>query len=178
MRIDFVPLEEAHRVQFMDILNDYSENSFAAYPETSMPYERFDLFLENAKSYPAYAAVDTESGAVVGFFHLRPYNPLPTFRETCEWTVFFRRDAVGQGLGARALRLLEEEAGMRGVRHIIGCVVSKNEASLSFHRKNGFSEAGRLVSIGKKFGEYFDVVYMQKTLSLSAPLGELSPEIS
>jgi phosphinothricin acetyltransferase len=164
MNTVFVPLAEEHRTQFMDILNDYSEHSFAAYPETRMPYERFDLFLENAKSYPAYAAVETESGAVVGFFHLRPYNQLPTFRESCEWTVFFRKDCVGQGLGSKALRLLEEEARKHGVKNILASVVSRNETSLAFHLKNGFTEAGRLRGIGKKFGEYFDVVLMQKTL--------------
>ena len=164
MNVIFVPLAEEHRTQFMEILNYYSEHSFAAYPETRMPDDRFDLFLENAKAYPAYVAAEPENGAVAGFFHLRPYNQLPTFRETAEWTVFFRKDCVGQGLGGRALRLLEAEAKRRGIRSILASVVSKNSASLAFHLKNGFTEFGRLRNIGKKFGEYFDVVLMQKAL--------------
>ena len=163
MSIVFVPLSEAHRTGVMDILNYYSENSFAAYPETAVPLERYDLFLENAKSYPAFAAVD-DNGAVAGFFQLRAYNPLPTFRETAEFTIFFGKDAVGQGLGTRALRLLEDDARERGIKNIVSNVVSRNEPSLAFHRKNGFTEAGRLRGIGRKFGQYFDVVLLQKTV--------------
>jgi phosphinothricin acetyltransferase len=164
MNATFIPLAEEHRTGFIDILNWYSENSFAAYPETSQPYERFDFFLENAKNYPAYAALDG-GGDVVGFFHLRAYNPLPTFRETAELTIFFRRDSVGLGLGTRALDLLEKEARKRDIKNIVSSVTSRNEPSLAFHRKSGFTEVGRLRNVGKKFGEYFDVVLLQKVIA-------------
>lgn len=161
--IVFSPLSEAHRTGVMEIFNYYAENSYAAYPDTAMPDERFNLFLEMTRDYPAYAAL-AEDGAVVGFFHLRAYNPLPVFRETAEFTIFFGKDIVGQGIGTRALRLLEEDARKCGIRNIVSSVVSRNAPSLAFHRKNGFAQVGQLRGVGKKFGEHFDVVLFQKTV--------------
>jgi L-amino acid N-acyltransferase YncA len=39
-----------------------------------------------------------------------------------------------------------------------------NAASLSFHKKHGFTECGRFRGIGKKKGQSFDVVYMQRAI--------------
>jgi phosphinothricin acetyltransferase len=163
MSIVFIPLSEAHRTGVMDIFNYYAENSYAAYPDKALPYERFDLFLEATKNYPAYAAIG-DDGAIAGFFLLRSYNPMPAFRETAEFTSFFAKDVVGQGIGTQALRLLEDDARKHGIRNIVSNVVSRNVPSLAFHRKNGFTEAGQLREVGKKFGEYFDVVLFQKTI--------------
>jgi len=35
---------------------------------------------------------------------------------------------------------------------------------IEFHLKNGFRECGRFMKVGRKFGEDFDVVWMQKQL--------------
>ncbi|MBN1905909.1 MAG: GNAT family N-acetyltransferase [Deltaproteobacteria bacterium] len=39
-----------------------------------------------------------------------------------------------------------------------------NPGSINFHQKNGFNEGGRLKKVGKKNGQEFDTVWMQKML--------------
>lgn len=36
--------------------------------------------------------------------------------------------------------------------------------SLAFHRKHGFEDCGRFKGVGRKFGEDFDIVWMQRHL--------------
>jgi len=47
---------------------------------------------------------------------------------------------------------------------LVANMASKNAASILFHARHGFTEVGRLRNAGTKFGERFDVVWMQKEL--------------
>jgi phosphinothricin acetyltransferase len=164
MKVAFEALKETHANDVIDILNYYAENSFAAYPENKIPYVYFEKFLEIASKYPAYAIIREDGAEVIGFCLLRPYNPLPTFQETVEISYFINNSAVGQGIGTQALNRLEQDARKLGIKNILASIVSLNEPSLRFHRKNGFIECGSLINVGKKFGTYFDIIWMQKEL--------------
>ncbi len=164
MNTVFEPLAPLHQQEVMDIFNQYIENSFAAYPETKLPADFFQMFLEIAKKYPAYAIKPEGEEKVIGFCLLRSYSPFPSFRETAEVSYFIAEEYVGMGLGKKALRVLEEDAKKMGIQMILADISSENGASIAFHRKNGFSECGRLKDIGTKFGKRFDVVWMQKKI--------------
>lgn len=166
MELKFEPLAEHHAAAVMEIFNYYIENSFAAYPETPLPLPFFNKLLEMNQGYPAYAIVDGLNDSVIGFCMMRPYNPLPTFRETAELTYFIDQQFVGKGIGKTVLDKLEEDAKDHGIRNLLANISSKNEQSIAFHRRQGFSECGRLAGIGKKKGEVFDVVWMEKRLEL------------
>jgi len=51
-----------------------------------------------------------------------------------------------------------------GMTSLVANMASKNTASILFHTRHGFTEVGRLRNAGTKFGERFDVVWMQKEL--------------
>jgi len=71
---------------------------------------------------------------------------------------------VGKGIGTKALKLLEEDGRNMGIKQILANISSYNEQSIEFHRKNGFLECGRFLNIGKKNGNNFDVVWMEKEI--------------
>jgi phosphinothricin acetyltransferase len=51
-----------------------------------------------------------------------------------------------------------------GVKHLLANISSRNKQSIGFHLKNGFTECGRFHNIGRKKGDYFDVVWMEKEI--------------
>lgn len=165
MDVKFEQIAQCHGKEVMDIFNYYAMNSFAAYPESRLPYEFYGKFLEMAKNYPAYIIKGDENDRIIGFCFLRAYSPFLSFRETAEISSFIDKDYVGKGIGKKALRILEEDAGKLDIKTILASITSENTASLIFHQRNGFSECGRLHRVGKKFGKYFDVVLMQKNIS-------------
>lgn len=154
-------MKKEDRVSVIDIFNYYVEHSFAAYPEGKIPYEFYDIFMKS-EGYPRIV-IENEDG-VVGFAMLRPHSPIPAFRGTAEISYFIKPDMTGRGLGARMLRHLLNEAGVKGIRSILAGISSLNEGSLRFHSKHGFKECGRFNGIGLKKGHYFDVVWMQLAL--------------
>lgn len=162
MDFRFEPMKLDHGKEVMDIFNYYVENSYAAYFENRLPNEFFGIFIEMTKGYPAYVMKNNMTGKVIGFCFLRAHSPLPIFKHTAEITYFIEKDEVGKGLGKEALKLLENDGKAMGIKQILASISSFNKQSIEFHSKNGFSECGRFLNIGKKNGNVFDVVWMEK----------------
>ncbi|MDH6313022.1 L-amino acid N-acyltransferase YncA [Parabacteroides sp. PFB2-10] len=144
----------------MSIYNYYTENDFAGFFDQALPIETFKRFQEMSRNYPALVACD-ENQEVIGFAFLHAYHPASTFQRTAEVSYFIHREHIGKGLGKLILDKLIIGATKIGVDNIIANISSQNAASLAFHKKHGFRECGRLPAIGNKFGQDFDVVYMQ-----------------
>ncbi len=149
--------------QIIDIFNHYVENTFAAYPEAKVPYEFFGFFMNMSQGYP-FLVAKGENGKVLGFGLLRPHNPMPSFSKTAEITYFLAPEHTGQGIGKMILDRLLAEGKERGITSILANISSLNPGSLAFHRKNGFVECGRFIGIGRKKGQEFDVVWMQRRI--------------
>jgi L-amino acid N-acyltransferase YncA len=147
----------------IEIFNHYVENSFAAFLEDRVPDEVFNLFLEMARGYPFLVAKDGD-GRVLGFGFLHPHNPMAAFSRTAEMTCFIAPQFRCQGIGSRILDLLMKDAKEMGIESILACISSLNPGSIEFHKKSGFVECGRFLGIGRKNGQEFDVVWMQRML--------------
>lgn len=163
MDYSMFPISDEDRESIMDIFNYYVENSFAAYPETKLPYEAFDTFLLMSQGYPT-ATVKDNNGKIIGFGMLRSHNLMPTFSQTAEITYFISPEHTGKGIGKKLLRHLEEEGLKQGIKNILANISSLNPGSIVFHKKNGFVECGRFRRVGRKKGQVFDTVWMQKML--------------
>jgi len=161
--ITLTPITPADRQPLLDLFNYYVQHGFAAFPEQPLPPAFIDRLLDLAQGYPALAAKDP-AGRLLGFGLLRPHNPLPTFAHTAEITYFLAPECTRQGLGTRLLHELLRGARLKGLRTILAGISSLNEASLAFHRKHGFVEAGRFCQVCTKKNTTFDVVWMQKML--------------
>lgn len=157
------PLSAEDREPIMDIFNYYVENSFAAYPDVRLPYQAFDMILGMCEGYPAGALRDRD-GTVIGFGMLRAHNPMPAFAHTAEITYFIHPDHTGKGFGTVLLDFLEKGAKEKGITNILANISSLNPGSIAFHGKNGFEECGRFRKAGKKKGQEFDTLWMQKML--------------
>ncbi len=163
MEYSIRPISNEDSEGIMDIFNYYVENSFAAYPEKKLPYQAFDLFLQMSNGFPT-GTIRDQHGEIVGFGMLRTHNPMPAFSQTAEATYFIHPEHIGKGLGKRLLATLEEGAAERGITNILASISSLNPGSIAFHQKSGFTECGRFRDVGKKNGQTFDTVWMQKTL--------------
>ncbi|HSV54253.1 MAG TPA: GNAT family N-acetyltransferase [Burkholderiaceae bacterium] len=109
--------------------------------------------------------VAEEDGQVLGFAYCQWFKPRPAYRFSAEDSIYLHPDAAGRGLGRALLGELAQEAEARGVRKLIAVIGdSANAGSVGVHRSLGFTPVGVLKSCGWKFGQWLDVVLMEKAL--------------
>jgi L-amino acid N-acyltransferase YncA len=118
-----------------------------------------------AKSLPYLVAQDGADGEILGFAYCNWFKPRPAYRFSAEDSIYLSEAASGKGLGSRLLAELSQAAEALGVRKLIAVIGdSANAGSIGVHRKQGFTHVGVLKDCGWKFGQWRDVVLMEKIL--------------
>jgi L-amino acid N-acyltransferase YncA len=140
----------------------HGTGTFETEPPTAadMATRRADVL---AKNLPYLVA--EHDGEVRGFAYCNWFKPRPAYRFSAEDSIYLADGARGQGLGALLLAALAQAAESAGVRKLIAVIGdSANAGSIGVHRGQGFSHVGVLKDCGWKFGQWRDVVLMEKTL--------------
>ena len=164
MDYSFEEMSTSHRQGVIDIFNYFIQHSYAAFPEKEMGPDFFDRMLEMSPGYPK-VVVKAPDREIIGFGAMRPYHFADSFQRTAEISYFLLPAHTRKGVGTSMLGLFTREARQKGIDSLLAHISSRNAESLSFHLKNGFRECGRFLRVGRKFGEDFDVVWMQKQLA-------------
>ena len=127
---------------------------------TEMAARRADVL---GKGLPYLVA--ERDGELLGFAYCNWFKPRPAYRYSAEDSIYLAEAARGQGLGARLLAALSEAAEAAGVRKLIAVIGdSANVGSIGVHRGQGFTQVGVLKDCGWKFGQWRDVVLMEKSI--------------
>ena len=114
---------------------------------------------EHAGAHPALVAVD--QGAVVGFGSLSPYRSRPAYSTTVEDSVYVHPDRRGRGVGRALLSELVRLGQAHGFHAVMARIVGGHDASIGLHRACGFELVGVEREVGRKFGQWLDVVLME-----------------
>jgi L-amino acid N-acyltransferase YncA len=109
--------------------------------------------------------VATDATGVLGFAYYTQFRDRSAYRYCAEDSVYVREDVRGQGVGKALVARLIEDATARGMRQMIAVIGdSENVGSIGVHASLGFQMIGTLRSVGVKFGQWVDVVSMQRAL--------------
>jgi phosphinothricin acetyltransferase len=111
-------------------------------------------------------------GEVVGWATFGSFREKAGYAGTIEHSVYVREDCQGRGLGRLLLSALIDEARRRGFHTMVGGVDAGNVGSLAFHERLGFVQVAHFREVGRKFGRWLDLVFVQLQLPEE---GELRP---
>jgi len=125
-----------------------------------------------ARGWPFLVA--EAEGQVIGYAYATQFRDRPAYTSTCENSIYIDPGHCGQGIGTLLLEALVEAAERAGFRQMIVVVGGAEPASAALHVKAGFVEAGRMRSVGRKFGRWLDTLYLQKALG---PGDAVPPEV-
>jgi phosphinothricin acetyltransferase len=115
---------------------------------------------EHDGAHPAIVA--EEDGQVIGFGSLTAYRPRPAYSTSVEDSVYVHDDHRGKGVGKLLLESLLQRASDHGFHAVFARIVGIHEASIALHKACGFEVVGTEREVGRKFGQWLDVVVMQK----------------
>jgi len=103
---------------------------------------------------------------VCGYAYASGFRPRAAFALTLEDSVYVAPNAQGRGLGKALLGALITEASAKGFHQMVAVIGSSRTmaASLALHAALGFEDRGRLDAVGRKHGQWLDIVFMQRSL--------------
>jgi L-amino acid N-acyltransferase YncA len=138
--------------------------TWALEPETAEERQAW-VAERRARGFPVLVAVDDVADAVVGigtYGDFRDSVSKPGYRFTVEHSIHVHPGWTGRGVGRLLLDALVGRAAHAGVHVMVAGVDAANEGSIRFHQRHGFVETARMPEVGRKFGRWLDVVFLQR----------------
>ena len=157
------------------IYNDAILTTTASWDDEVVTLENRRVWLAEHGTEPNVTLVAEVDGEVVGFAGYGRYREKAGYDLTVEHSVYLTPAAQGHGLGTRLLSELVVAATDRGIHVMIGGLSADNETSLRLHRRLGFVETARMPQVGKKFGRWLDLVFVQRILDERERPGDQLP---
>jgi phosphinothricin acetyltransferase len=110
---------------------------------------------------PHRLLVATQGDELVGYATSSAFRPKPAYDSSIEVTVYLHPRATASGIGTALYSRLFTELRDEPLHRAYAAISLPNPASVALHRKFGFSEVGTLTQAGRKFDQWWDVLYME-----------------
>ncbi|MXP62401.1 N-acetyltransferase family protein [Roseomonas sp. M0104] len=170
--VTICPAGEGHLAGISAIFNEVVATSTAVYTEQPETLEqRLQWWRQRrARGFPVLVALGCHDSDVLGFASFAEFRGnWPGFRHTVEHSVHIRTDTRGRGVGCALVTALEHEARMLDKHVMVASVDAANAPSLRMHEKLGFQRVALMPQVGCKFGQWLDLVLLQKRLGDTPP---------
>lgn len=156
---------EADLPAILAIINEATLNTTAVWSVTPTTLEARRAWWQErtAAGFPVLVASDGKG--VLGFASYGPFRPWEGYRHTVEHSVYVDAAARGNGVGRLLLAALIERATSDGKHVMVGGIDASNNVSIRLHEALGFTSAGTLRQVGRKFDRWLDLLFMQRILS-------------
>lgn len=162
MRVRLATIDDAEAIRAIynpEVLE--STVTFDLVPRTLPDQQQW--LAQHSGAHPAVVAED--GGLVVGYGSLSEYKPRPAYRTSVEDSVYVHRQYQGKGIGRLLLTSLTGLATDHGFHAVFARIVGGHEASIGLHVACGFETIGTEREVGRKFGQWLDVVIMERLLT-------------
>jgi len=145
------------------IYNDVIATSTAIYSSQASTLDERAAWLagREAAGFPVLVATTPEG--IAGFSSFGEFRGAwPGYRYSVEHSVHVREQCRGRGVGRALVAALLPRAAALGKHAIIGGIDAANEASLRLHARLGFERVALFPQVGRKFGRWLDLVFVQR----------------
>ena len=144
-----------------DIYNHAVEHTTAIWNETVVNLaNRVEWFnARKARGFPVLVA--ERNGRIAGYASYGDWRAFDGYRHTVEHSVYVEKDNQGAGIGKLLMQALIRRASENGIHVMIAGIEANNSASIALHEKLGFRNGGTFREVGKKFGRWLDLTFME-----------------
>lgn len=147
------------------IYNYYVEETVITFEEVTVATGDMKERIEKITATHPWFVME-EKGLVVAYAYAAPWRVRTAYRFSTELTVYVHKDHQGKGYGERIYSHLIDEMTRRGMHCLYGVIALPNAGSTGLHEKLGFKKCGHFTEVGFKFGNWIDVGYWEKKISV------------
>ncbi len=121
---------------------------------------------------PDHPWLVAESGnEIAGYAYAEKLYARPAYARAAETSVYVKEDCRRGGVGRKLYESMENILKRQFVTNLYACIAYREtedgtltRASVDFHRAMGYRFAGKFERCGFKFGQWYDVVWMEKII--------------
>ena len=159
-------IQSAHRDDaeaINGIQNHYVLHSTATFLTEPLTLEqRLAWLLGRAASHPVIVA--REGGTVAGWGSLETFRARPAYRHTAELSIYIHPERHRRGIGRAIVGKLIERARALDYHALVGGCCSETTGAIALLEACGFAQVARFPEVGRKFGRWLDVVFLERVL--------------
>lgn len=151
----------------ISVLNPYIQSTaitFDTEPYTVDTRANWFQQFSSRSRYQCFVAVNEET--IVGYANSAPLRPKKAHETSVEVSIYLDRNSSveGQGIATKLYQTLFKSLGQEDVHRAHAVITLPNERSIALHQRFGFKKVGVLSEAGRKFGEFHNVCWMEKSL--------------
>jgi phosphinothricin acetyltransferase len=106
--------------------------------------------------------VAEDAGAVMGYAGTHQFRTKQAYDSTVETTVYCAPGCSRRGIGSALYKALFDAVRREDIHSFIAGITLPNEASVAMHAHFGFTHAGTMRGVGRKFTTYWDVAWYER----------------
>jgi len=162
------PCDAPHVAAIREIFNEVILTSTALFEYEPRSHETVRSWMEMKKAAGLPVLGCFSDDRLLGFASYGPFRPFAAYRLTVEHSVYVHAECRGRGVGRMLLKAIIAEALRNGLHLMVAGIEATNQASISLHKRFGFTHAGRIHEAGHKFDRWLDLDFYEKRLSAEA----------
>lgn len=110
-------------------------------------------------------------GKIIGYAYAGVFKDRAAYDHSVETSIYVDLNEKRHGTGTLLYHELEKRLAEIGIKNVYACIASPekddeylNHDSIKFHEKLGYTLVGTFHKCAKKFGRYYDMVWMEKMI--------------
>jgi len=157
------PAERADLARLVEIYNYYVIHTPITFDVEPYTVEKRTAWFEQFAPNGRHRLLVAENDAgLIGYAGTMRWRPKAAYDTTVETTIYCAHDAVGKGVGRRLYEALFSALRGEDVHRYVAGYTMPNAATAALHQRLGFRQVGIFREVGRKFGEYWDVCWMDR----------------
>ena len=157
------PAESADLARLTEIYNYYVIHTPVTFDLEPYTVERRAEWFGQFEPAGRHRLLVAEGEAgVAGYAGSMRWRPKAAYDTTIETTIYCAHDAAGKGIGRRLYLALFEALRGEDVHRYVAGYTTPNPATAALHERLGFKTVGLFSEVGRKFGKYWDVCWMER----------------
>lgn len=161
MNIRIATAEDAK--ELLSIYKYYVENTTITFEYDTPTIEEFKNRIKNTLvNYPYIVA--EKDNKIYGYTYTSAFKERRAYNWAVETSIYVDVDSSKQGIGRLLYNELERYLKLQNIINVNACITYPNEKSESFHEKFGYKTVAHFTKCGYKFGQWNDMIWMEKFL--------------
>ena len=157
------PASAADAQIISEIYNYYIDHTIITFEEERVHTGEIAQRIEAVLSRGLPWLVAEYEARVVGYAYASPWRARSAYRHSVEVSVYLEQGIMLRGVGSLLYEKLFDALSQADVHVALAGIALPNDRSIALHEKFNMEKVAQLKQVGRKFDQWIDVGYWQRT---------------